>query len=367
MVRTVLRPALPLLLLLALSCCHAYAPPSAALFPRLGHLGRRAPAAQLLAKTATKKLKKTAATASSGGGGFGKASDKTSSPKPEQLLKKAMALYDQLDALRNQQNAAEAAKLEVEEGDSGGAAAAAAAAAEPQFISVSKYAVALRSSAPAAAEISDWVPVALLAVASESADPNGLVPSAVGASVKEILEGACLNFPSLRKVPRETLQYATEPLDSFESHVYEGLQGRAERRAEAKKTLGIEGSASAAEVKRAHRKLMQQLHPDSFVGDEEGAEEAKARMLDVQAAYGELGGGQGAGSGSFYQRIGGKARVGFSGALPREALAPLGRRRAEQEAAYSKGGWRVGVMPMATSITQEFRSRNLLRANGAAD
>ena len=35
----------------------------------------------------------------------------------------------------------------------------------------------------------------------------------------------------------------------------------------------------------------------------------------MQEAYAELGGGQGTDSGSFYSSIGGKARVGFSGAL----------------------------------------------------
>ena len=55
---------------------------------------------------------------------------------------------------------------------------------------------------------------------------------------------------------RETLEYAHEPMDSFESHVYEGLQGRAERRADAAATLGVDEKASASEIKRAHRQLM---------------------------------------------------------------------------------------------------------------
>ena len=41
----------------------------------------------------------------------------------------------------------------------------------------------------------------------------------------------------------------------------------------------------------------------------------------MQEAYATLGGGQGAGTGSFYEAIGGKARVSFSGALGKEALA----------------------------------------------
>ena len=109
---------------------------------------------------------------------------------------------------------------------------------------------------------------------------------------------------------------------------------------------------------------MQQLHPDMFIGDEEGAEKANERMLEVQEAYTELGGGQGAAnSGSFYERIGGKARVDFSGKLEKESLAPLGKPRPEQVMDFDEGGWRVGVVPMATSVTQEFVTRNLVRSS----
>lgn len=219
-------------------------------------------------------------------------------------------------------------------------------------------------SAGSEGEFSDWIPVALLNLAcgSSAPDPTSLVPSALGACIKEVLECGCQAIPSLRKVGRETLEYSYEPVDSFETHVYTGLEGRKERRVEAAKTLGIEQGASAAEVKKAHRKLMQALHPDSFIGDEEGAEAAKERMLEVQDAYAELGGGQGAGSGSFYESIGGKARVSFSGPLAKEVLAPLGRPRVEQTTAYEEGGWRAGVMPMATDITREFITRNLARS-----
>ena len=62
------------------------------------------------------------------------------------------------------------------------------------------------------------------------------------------------------------------------------------------RTLGIESGASAAEVKKAHRRLMVELHPDTFIGDEEGAEAAKERMLEVHEAYAELGGGTGGSS-----------------------------------------------------------------------
>lgn len=316
---------------------------------------------------AVKKPAAKAKAAGAAGSGFGKAGSSlavASGPTPEQLLKKAMQAYDDIEVLKNMQNKAEGEELL--DGDEAAASPAAATDVEADSrVSVTKYAVTIRSAAPDAKEFCDWVPVALLAFAcSGGANPNSLVPSAVGASVKEILEGGCQAFPSLRKVPRETIEYAFESLDSFEKHVYEGLQGRSERRADAARTLGIESGASMKEIKMAHRKFMQQLHPDMFIGDEAGAAKASEQMHKVQEAYQELGGGQGsANAGSFYQRIGGKARVDFSGALSKEALAPLGKPRPEQEVPYDNGGWRVGVTPMATGVTQEFVTRNVVRSS----
>merc|ERR1719183_2282887 len=110
---------------------------------------------------------------------------------------------------------------------------------------------------------------------------------------------------------------------------------------------------------------MMELHPDRFVGDEEGAAAAQERMLEVQDAYAEMGGGQGTGDGSWYAAVGGKARVDFSGALGKEALVPLGKPRDEQAAALSEGGWRAAVFPFETSVVKEFITRNVARATQA--
>jgi len=305
--------------------------------------------------------KKTAAAAASGG--FGKAVAVAAGPTPAQLLMRSMEAFEELERRRAQINAADGESISDDGAVGEGEPPLGEASSDAVAGSVTKYVVALRTTARSCAEFSDWVPVAIVAIGcGDAAAPDSLVPSAVGAHVKEVIEGASQSISVLRKVARETLEYAYEPLDSFESHVYEGLQGRTERRGDAYKTLGIEPGASAGEVKKAHRKLMMELHPDRFVGDEEGAATAQAQMLEVQEAYGELGGGQGASiSGSFYESIGGKARTDFSGALAKERLAPLGKRRPEMEVPIEDGGWSAGVVPMTQSISQEFVTRNLMR------
>ena len=204
--RLMRRVSVPLLLLLVI------VPPSTPFHASVGLRVQqhtcRLPAIVLAVKKPAAKAK----AAGAAGSGFGKA---------EQLLKKAMQAYDDIDVLKNLQNKAEGEELL--DGDEAAASPAAATDVEADSrISVTKYAVTIRSAAPDAREFCDWVPVALLAFAcSGGANPNSVVPSAVGASVKEILEGGCQAFPSLRKVPRETIEYAFEPLDSFEKHVYE--------------------------------------------------------------------------------------------------------------------------------------------------
>ena len=315
------------------------------------------PIGALAAKRAAgKRSSKSSGSSKAGGFGAKAVAAKKAGPTAAQLLTKAIQQYEAIEKMKNQQNTAEA---ERDYGD-GDDAESPETASEPSA-SVTKWCVALRSTG--SAEFSDWVPVALLALAYSSAgedDPASLVPTALGACVKEVLESGSQSQPSLRKVGRDSLEYAFEPLDSFETHVYEGLQGRSERRGEAAQTLGLEASATASDVKRAHRKLMMELPPDRFVGDEDGKAAAEAQMLEVQEAYAELGGGQGT-SDSFYASIGGKARVSFSGALAKDALTPLGKPRPAQELAFEEGGWRVGVAPMTTSVTREFVTRNLMR------
>jgi len=358
-----------LILALSVGCCHGYSLQLLGGRSTIGEHQRCSYGARMMAaakKPKAKAKKQKARSGGGSGGGFGGGLTKTavsSGPTPDQLLKRSTDLYSELESLRAKTNAAEAEAEYGEGADDDEVTDEAAVEQEgADKTSITRWALTLRTAA-SDGSFSDWVPVALANLAcSTAADPAELMSSAVGASVKEIFESGCQTIPSLRKVARETVQYGFEPVDSFETHVYSGLENRGERRLGAAATLGIESGASAAEVKKAHRRLMVELHPDTFIGDEEGAEAAKERMLEVQEAYAELGGGTGGSSGSFYESIGGKARVDFSGALSKDALVPLGKQRPEQEAALEEGGWRVGVMPMMREITQEFVTRNLARA-----
>jgi hypothetical protein len=66
------------------------------------------------------------------------------------------------------------------------------------------------------------------------------------------------------------------------------------------------------------------INPDRFVGDDAGAAAALEKMMHVTNAYEALGGGRGKASdgvaASWYERLGGKARVSFVSisALPKE-------------------------------------------------
>jgi len=307
-----------------------------------------------MAKKAGKKGKAAAKPAKGGGFGVAKVA---SAPTAQELLRKSMDLYEELERSRAAADAQEAADLAKDDDD-------AATDDEAPSDSVTKYAVAVRVAD--SKEFSDWVPIAILAVqCGGSFSPTPLVPGAIGVCVKEVIEAGCQAYPGLRKLPRSGIEYAHESLDSFSNHVFEGLSGSKERRVKAAATLDVDVDADSKAVKVAHRKLMMELHPDRFVGDEEGAAAAQERMLEVQDAYAEMGGGQGTGDGSWYAAVGGKARVDFSGALGKEALGPLGKPRDEQAAALSEGGWRAAVFPFETSVVKEFITRNVARATQA--
>ena len=91
-----------------------------------------------------------------------------------------------------------------------------------------KYTVVLRSTeATAPVEFTDWVPIALVnLLCAPDADTRQIVPQVVGSLCREVYEAGAQAFPALRKAPVQSIEYAFETIDSFETHVCDGLLGR---------------------------------------------------------------------------------------------------------------------------------------------
>jgi len=87
-------------------------------------------------------------------------------------------------------------------------------------------------------------------------------------------------------------------------------------------TLGVPKNASAADIKKAYRKLAQQYHPDANPGNRD----AEDRFKEVSSAYDVLGDAE---KRTQYDRVRDMAASGFGGFGPGGPRAPGGRVRAE--------------------------------------
>jgi len=80
------------------------------------------------------------------------------------------------------------------------------------------------------------------------ADANLFAPIAAKLHCREVWESACQSAPSLRKISRNSVEYAFEPLDNF-GKVIEEVDTKGASTAKAYQTLGVAKGASAAEIK----------------------------------------------------------------------------------------------------------------------
>jgi len=184
------------------------------------------------------------------------------------------------------------------------------------------------------------------------ADHNLFAPIAAKMHCREVWESACQAAPSLRKVARNTIQYAFEPLDNFGS-VIEEVDGKGGSTAGAYKTLGLEKGATPADIKAAHRKLIVKLHPDRVASLPE-TEKADARLQfgAVQEAYEVLGGGTGDNKESWYENLGSGGRGDFFSG-PIDMTKPV-------DAGFLEY-WSAAVCPLDTELTNKFIMRNVMR------
>lgn len=199
-------------------------------------------------------------------------------------------------------------------------------------IVTSEYVICARSTATTA--ISDWVPVAQLCTAQPlahaeasdgAADAN--LQALVSQYCREIYEAATLGAPVFKSIPRNTIQYSIESLDSFHKHVYEAIvEGNSEKdetqvmtKADARTVLKLDADMNdMAVIKKAYRTLSFEFHPDRIDADssKEQVQSASDDYARVKLAYETLSSGIRSSNGaSWYESLGGRARTDFVGPL----------------------------------------------------
>jgi len=230
---------------------------------------------------------------------------------------------------------------------------------------------------PGAVSISDWVPVSQLCLRRHVDEPGfdthtrdcARVRTAVSYYCREISYMGSLGASIFKSIPRSSIEYAAEPVDSFYKFVHEDvIQGKNQdannsntmTKMDARNALELEeGCNDAGEIKRAYRKLTFKLHPDRLVGKNKSEEETKQAAEDfarVKLAYESMSSGvRGeAGSGktvSWYESLGGRARTEFSG---RMNLMPMD----EAKEAFSAGKYRSAVCGLRPDTVMAFVTRN---------
>lgn len=319
---------------------------------RVGLRGARGPSccpvrtrdvALAAAKTKTKTKQGKAAPSS---GGFGAKKAVTTTVDAAALLRKSMDLYDAIE------RESAVAGLDDEDGE--------------DAPGLREYVVCVRSKAHDA--VNDWVPAACMCVAwqggdvSENpllrgmADCSLFAPIAAKLHCREVWESACQAAPSLRKISRNSIEYAYEPLDNFGA-VLEEVDAKGASTSKAYQVLGVAKGASAAEIKSAHRKLIVSLHPDAVAAlPAEEQAEARKKFEEVQAAYESLGGGAGDSVESWYENLGSGRADYFSG--PVDLTKPIDGSILDY--------WTAAVCPLDAELTNKFIMRNVVRKTLAA-
>jgi hypothetical protein len=247
----------------------------------------------------------------------------------------------------------------------------------------------------------DWVPIAQIILVGDDrhrqdlADPDRVriqVQRAVSAFRRELHHVAGLSSGTFRSVPRQRLQYAAEPVDSFFRHVYDRVveppspSGSSAATgnpvmssAEARTVLQIAEGGTLRDLKLQYRRRSLECHPDSVRHQQQEREQedsgssssaeslssaASEEFSRVKLAYETL-----IGSGSlrrvgstWYESLGGRERNEFA-AVP---LPPLMQRDKEgplvASSSYPGGpevaGLQSAIMGLDPSLVQSFVARS---------
>jgi hypothetical protein len=237
--------------------------------------------------------------------------------------------------------------------------------------------VARQAASGANAALTDWVPIAQLLVLGER---NQVVTEQFLAVSMATLcrEAHCAltnNMVSLKSIAAPLLEYAAEPLNDFEKHVYPmfdaSFAAKGQARMTRKEALTIlfedpDSKADGTAIKRQYRKLSMKYHPDRAASDaasEEDVASNQAMFGKVQAAYETIGGETHSAGLSWYESIGGNGRTEFKGPLDL-SLGKIGVPAKGAELGHeSPMGYSQAVQALSGDITQFFASRNMITSN----
>mmetsp|Transcript_22767 Transcript_22767/g.33902 ORF Transcript_22767/g.33902 Transcript_22767/m.33902 type:complete len:404 (-) Transcript_22767:59-1270(-) len=196
------------------------------------------------------------------------------------------------------------------------------------------------------ASVSDWVPIAQLCInrpvssessTSETGSLDPRVRTAVSYFCRELYFTACLAAPIFKSVPRNSVQYSAESVDSFHRYVYQDViehknhkedDDNVMTKSRARQVLELEeGCTDLNLIKSAYKKKMLQLHPDRFVGvdrTEEEVKDAEKLYADSRLAFDALSSGvrdtssttaSSSSNKSWYASLGGRSRTEFYGPI----------------------------------------------------
>jgi len=168
------------------------------------------------------------------------------------------------------------------------------------------------------------------------------------------------------------VEYSTEQLDSWHKHVYQDVvQGRKKgesgkssgesmTKAQAREFLQVEeGCNDAAIIKRAYRKKSFEFHPDRFIGNDRTEEEIKTGSdqfhrvnLSLETLASGVRGELNADGSirSWYESLGGKDRLEFSGSIDLMSVDEAGK--------FCNKAFRSAVTGLSPDLTMSFVTRN---------
>ena len=178
----------------------------------------------------------------------------------------------------------------------------------------------------------DWVPFANLCVHPHAEVSSDWVHAAISLYCRELSLCATQGAKLFGGVPRNELQYAIEPLDSFFKHVYDPLMKDQQKgtdtpmtKAEARQLLELDTNSSGMDeeeeeedervrIKKSYRRKSFQWHPDRLDLDNMSKEEqahAAQQYARIQQAFGVLSSHVRSAGSSWYRSLGGRDRTDF--------------------------------------------------------